>query len=135
MASRKEVVHLPHGEPAPRTNKDKSMRIAPCYPGARRTEWTLVHCLDIGRLVALGAGGHIEGNLLVFLECLETTALNRGEVRKEILAAAIGSNKTKTLGIVKPFHSTCSHYSNPRKKKILGLRPVANYSRARTRIR
>ena len=79
-------------------------------------ERTLVQGLDIGRLVALGAGGDVKGNLLVFLECLETTALNRGEVREEILAAAVRSNKSETLSVVKPFHSTCGHYSNPRKK-------------------
>ena len=79
-------------------------------------ERTLVHCLDIGRLVALGAGGDVKGNLLVFLECLETTALNRGEVREEILTTAVRRNKTKTLGIVEPLHNACCHVLIPRKK-------------------
>ncbi len=76
-------------------------------------ERTLVHCLDIGRLVALGAGGDVKGNLLVFLECLETTALNRGEVREEIFATAVRCDKSKTLSIVKPLHGTCRHKHVP----------------------
>src|SRR5712671_2058637 len=65
--------------------------------------------LDVDRLIAFRARGDIEGHLLVFLQGLETAALDRREVREQILAAAVRSDEPEALGIVEPLDRTCIH--------------------------
>src|SRR6267143_6535387 len=65
--------------------------------------------LDIGRLVPFGAGRYVKGHFLVFAKALVPFALNRREVCKKVLAAAIGRDETKALAIVEPFNCTCNH--------------------------
>src|SRR5579859_5163523 len=64
---------------------------------------------DIGGLVAFGAGGLVITDLLAFLERLEPRVLDCGEMRKQILAAVIRRDKSKSLCVVEPLHGTCSH--------------------------
>src|SRR5258705_12004387 len=65
--------------------------------------------LDVDRLIAFRAGGDIEGHLLVFLQGLETAALDRRQVREQILAAAIRSGEAEALGIRELLNRTFSH--------------------------
>ena len=67
------------------------------------------NCLNIGSLFAFGAGVHVERNLLAFFQGFETIHVDSREVSKQIFAAFIGSDKTKTFCIVKPFYSTGCH--------------------------
>lgn len=65
--------------------------------------------LDVGGLLALGALRHFKANLLAFLERLETTHVDCGKVSEQIFAATIRRDKSKTLGVVKPFYGTGCH--------------------------
>src|SRR5438552_6978986 len=65
--------------------------------------------LDVDGLVAFRPGGHIERHLLVFLQGLEAAALDRREVREQILAAAVRGDEPETLGVVEPLDRTCTH--------------------------
>jgi len=62
--------------------------------------------LDIGRLIALGAGRLVVRHFLVFLERLEAVSLDRGEVREQILAAVIRGDEAETLCVVEPLNCT-----------------------------
>lgn len=84
-------------------------RKKPGKPGFLLRSVRLFQGANIRRLFTLGTGGHVEGNFLVFLECLETARLNCGKVRKQIVAAVIGGDKTKTLRFVKPFDGASDH--------------------------
>jgi hypothetical protein len=65
--------------------------------------------LDVCSLLALGASGDFEADALVFLQRLEAPCLNLREVREEIIATTVRSNKTKALGIA----ATPSDQSRP----------------------
>jgi hypothetical protein len=65
--------------------------------------------LDVGGLLALGALCHFKADLLAFFEGLEAVHVDCGKMREQIIAAIIGSDKTKTLRIVKPFNCTGCH--------------------------
>ena len=70
--------------------------------------------LDIARLLlALVARGDLEGDLLAFLERLESRHVDGGEMGEEIFAATVRSNESETLGVVKPFNSTGCHLYVP----------------------
>jgi hypothetical protein len=69
--------------------------------------------LDVGRLLAFGTGGHFKRDALVFLQGFEAVGFDFGEVREEVFAAAIGRDKTKTLGVIEPLYNTCLHLSFP----------------------
>src|SRR4051812_32913201 len=68
-----------------------------------------LHRLDGGRLLALRAVLDLELDLLVLLEGLEARTLDLGEVREEVLAAAIGFDEAEAFGVVEPFHGTGAH--------------------------
>lgn len=74
--------------------------------------------LDVGRLLSLWALNDLEADLLAFLEGLETGHVDRGEVRKQIIAAVVWSDKTKTLCIVEPFNNSGCHFTIPFKENI-----------------
>lgn len=65
--------------------------------------------LDVGSLLTLGALDDIEGNLLTFLQSLETIHVDGGEVSEKVFAAIIRSDKAKTLGIIKPLDGANCH--------------------------
>src|SRR5690349_17731749 len=69
----------------------------------------LLDRLDVHRLVALRARGHVEGHLLALLQGLEAASLDRREVGEQILAAAVRSDDAEALGIVEPLDRTCTH--------------------------
>src|SRR5258706_16238610 len=66
--------------------------------------------LDVDRLIAFRTGGDIEGHLLGFLQGLETAALDRREVREQILSPAIRRDETETPGNVETLDRTCTHF-------------------------
>jgi hypothetical protein len=80
--------------------------------------------LDAGGLLALGALGHFEFDLLPLFECLETVHLDCGEVREQILATIIGRDKTVALGVVEPLYRTCWHKNFPINYAIRGIAPL-----------
>ena len=49
------------------------------------------------------------GDLLVFLEVAESTALNLGVVDKDVRATVVGDNETESLFRVKPLYSPVDH--------------------------
>src|SRR6266436_743921 len=65
--------------------------------------------LDVRSLLALGALRDFELDFLSFLERFESAHLNRGEVRKQILAAVIRGYEPITLSIIEPLNRTCWH--------------------------
>src|SRR5699024_5849595 len=60
-------------------------------------------------LWALGALADLKFNWLVFLKITETGSLNLRVVDEEICGAIVGSDETKSLFAVEPFHSTLCH--------------------------
>jgi hypothetical protein len=50
-----------------------------------------------------------EADLLTFFQGFEAAGLDGGEMCEHILAAVIGGDETKTLGVAEPFDSTCCH--------------------------
>src|ERR671926_403844 len=66
--------------------------------------------LDVARLLlAFVAGGDFEAHLLAFLQRLESRHVDRREMREEIFAAAVRSNKTETFRIIEPLDCTSRH--------------------------
>jgi putative heme iron utilization protein len=59
--------------------------------------------LDVLRLPALGAFGHVELHGLAFLQAAEATSLNRGEMHENVFAI-LTADKAIALGVVKPLH-------------------------------
>ena|SRR5690348_14630070 len=64
---------------------------------------------DVRRLRPLRAVRDVEADLLTFLQALEAIALDRREMREEILAAVGGSDEAEALRIVEPLDGTCCH--------------------------
>jgi hypothetical protein len=81
----------------------------PGFPGFFHAGDLLLNRLDVDSLVAFLAGSDVERHFLVFLQALEAIALDRREVREQILATAVRSDKAETLGVVEPFNGTCTH--------------------------
>src|SRR5262245_26086903 len=74
-----------------------------------------LHRLDVTRLLlALVAAGDLEGDLLAFLQSLETRHVDGGEMGEEILAAAVRSNEAVAFRIVEPLDRTSCHVCAPR---------------------
>ena len=71
-----------------------------------------LHVLDIRSLLALGALHDVEGNLLAFLEGLETTHVDGGKMSEKVFAAIFGRDETKAFGIIEPLDSTDCHVCN-----------------------
>ena len=61
-------------------------------------------------LLALGAGHDFKGDLLAFLQRLETFDFDRREVCKEVFAAFVRGDETEALGVVKPFDNTTCNF-------------------------
>src|SRR5450432_2848272 len=80
--------------------------------------------LDVGGLFALRTLRDFEGDFLAFLQRLESRHVDRGEMREEIFATAIGSNEAETLRVIEPLHGTCCHFCNSLRKIIGGRMPA-----------
>jgi hypothetical protein len=83
-------------------------------PGAPGFFWSSQENLrfpDVGGLLALGTLGDFKLDPLAFLQGFEATHLDCGEVRKQIFAAVVWRNESKTFSVVKPFHNTCCHFT------------------------
>jgi hypothetical protein len=63
----------------------------------------------VGRTRAFFALSDIKLNLLAFLKIGIAGRLDFGVVYEQILAAVVGSDKSKALLSIKPFYSTCAH--------------------------
>jgi hypothetical protein len=100
-------------------------------PGLFFQSTLLIKRPDVRGLIAFGSGRDVEGNLLVFLQAFEAVALDRREMREEILAAVIGSDETEAFGVVEPFNGTVTHVCFFLKKLKMGLRPIARTSRGK----
>src|SRR3972149_697491 len=74
-------------------------------PGAVSGRLDLCH---IGRLGTLGPRGHLELDLLSFLQALEPVALNGGVMDKYVFPGLL-LDKAKTLCVVKPLHFPSCH--------------------------
>src|SRR5262245_11041909 len=92
----------PGGGGAGKTTQTKKPGFPGFVPRLRRR--ALFGGANVGRLLALGPGGHVERDALVLLERLETLALDRGEMCEEVLATAVRRDETETLGVVEPLH-------------------------------
>src|SRR5439155_12711492 len=78
---------------------------------------------DVRGLIALGAGRDIERYFLIFPQALvSAVTLDGREVRKNIFAAPVGRDETKTFTVVEPLNDTCTHVYNSI-EEIMGLRP------------
>ena len=78
--------------------------------GSRRT--ANLQRLDVRSLHALRAALRFETYFLTFCQRLEAVGANLRKVREKVIAAVIGRNKAKTLGVVKPLDNTGVH-ENP----------------------
>jgi hypothetical protein len=61
---------------------------------------------DIGCLQAFGAGFDFKLYTLIFSKSSEALGFDFAEMRKKIVAALLGGDKAKALGIVEPFDGT-----------------------------
>src|SRR6266850_1213352 len=96
-------------QPGPGNSRGRKPR-GTCDRGRlRRPREPLACGLDVRSLLALRALRDFELDFLSFLERFEPAHLNRGEVRKQILAAVIRGYKPITLCIIEPLHRTCWH--------------------------
>jgi len=57
--------------------------------------------LHVRGLLTLGARCDVELYFLAFLQCFETCHNERGKVDKQVFTAFVGSDKAKTLRIIK----------------------------------
>jgi len=72
----------------------------------------LAHNDNIRCLWALRTLGNFELYLIAFIEGFESIPLNGGEVNEDIISIFSG-NESKALFLIKPFHTTFSHYNSP----------------------
>lgn len=83
-------------------------------------------CLDIRSLLAFGTLGDLERHFLTFFECLEAVHLYGREMREEIFAPVIRSDKPVAFGVIEPFHRTSCH-SACLDRKADGLRDLFEF--------
>lgn len=67
---------------------------------------------DVGCLQSLGALLDIECHTLSFCQCFESIPGNCREMNENIIAAISRRDKTKALGFVEPFNSSCGHVTH-----------------------
>ena len=67
----------------------------------------------ISRTWAFLALSDLERNLLTFVKAGVAIGLDFRVVYEQIIAATIGSDKSKALTITKPFYHTYTHYHTP----------------------
>src|SRR5579872_1377819 len=63
---------------------------------------------DVGRVRALGAGGHLEFDLVVLLEVLEAAAVDRAEVHEDVRSVLL-ADEAEALVSVEPFDGAGAH--------------------------
>jgi len=64
--------------------------------------------LDVFRLPALGALGHVELDGLTFLQALETARLDRREVHENVFAC-LAADKSVAFSVVEPLYCSLFH--------------------------
>jgi hypothetical protein len=67
-----------------------------------------LECLDVFRLPALGALGHVELDGLTFLQAFETARLDRREVHKNVFAI-LAADKPVSFSVVEPLYCSLFH--------------------------
>src|SRR5438067_9234106 len=67
--------------------------------------------LNVGSLLALRTGGHVERHALVFLQRLEALALDSREVSEQIFAAFVRGDEAEAFGVIEPFYDASCHYN------------------------
>jgi hypothetical protein len=77
------------------------------------------HIDRVDLLAVLGVSLRIERNLLAFRQRLETVALDGREMHEHILTTVVIGDKSETLILIEPFHSTVIHQQVPPKKVLL----------------
>jgi hypothetical protein len=64
--------------------------------------------LNVLSLPALGTLGHVELDLLAFLQRTEAVCLDGGVMDEDVLAV-FTAQKSKSLGVIKPLDCACFH--------------------------
>lgn len=64
--------------------------------------------LNVLSLPAFGAFGHVELDLLAFLQRTEAVRLDGGVMDEDVLAV-FTAQKSKSLGVIKPLDCACFH--------------------------
>jgi hypothetical protein len=67
--------------------------------------------LDVRRLLAFRAGGHVESDALVFSQRFEAIRVDRREMREQVFAAFVWRDETETFCVVKPFYNAICHFN------------------------
>src|SRR5579884_1857421 len=83
--------------------------------------------LDVFRLEAFGAFGHVELNGLAFLKAAESAGSDGREMYEDIFAV-LAADKAESLRIVKPLYSSLFHCVVPVFLNFLLRRSVAAWS-------
>jgi len=89
----------------------------------------LLHCADVGSLVAFLPGGDIKRNMLTFGQGFESRALDCGKMGEEIIASVFRGDEAEALGIIEPLYSTCCHILSLQKIKRGNIVPKGRRSR------
>ena len=92
-----------------REGEGRGRKKTPPWRGSSLPGGELLQALDVGSLLAFRALRDFELDFLTFFEGLKTGHIDCGEVREQILAAAIRSDEGKAFGIIEPFNSTSCH--------------------------
>src|SRR5690606_32003499 len=101
-----------------------------------RSPWPLGR-LQVDRgIAALAILLEIEADLLAFVEASHARALNRGNVHKHILAAAVLRDEAEALGGIEKLYSTDSHLPSPSQNCQRGPSTAGgDFSKRRANIR
>lgn len=68
---------------------------------------------DIGSLFAFGPTDDFKLHRIALIEAFVSLTLNGGMMHKHIIAASLGGDKSITLLIIEPLHSTFWHIDIP----------------------
>ena len=88
-----------------KSGKIKELRELPSFNQKR----ILLGGFDVVSLFAFFAFFQVECDTLALFQRLETIHFNCREMGEKIFAAVIGSDKSISLSVVKPFHGSCCH--------------------------
>src|SRR5262245_30199189 len=101
-----DPARVPRG---PERSPEKHEGVAEATPsGVHRTNGGRLDGPDVGRLITLGAGHHVELDLLTLGQRPEPLGTDRGVVDEDV-APILARDEAVPLGIVEPLHSTFFH--------------------------
>src|SRR5437764_15387060 len=106
-------------------------RSAPSGTGRDRPVWGRLPAgsvgsglrLDVRGLLALRAGGYVEGDALVFGQRFETLGVDCREVREQVFIAVVRFDEAEAFCVVEPFHRASCHIALSRRLFELGSLP------------